>query len=270
MLSNALPNTLPGTLIDTHCHLDFDYSPKSQTEILAATKEAGVETLITVATDMDSLKKTALISETHENIFHTIGLHPHEAKTFKISDMAILKGFAQHPKCKAIGETGLDYHYAFSTPEEQKLALEQQLNLAAKLGLPVVIHAREAEKDLEVALTRYSARVKEGVTPGVLHCFTGTREFGEKCLKLGFYISFSGIITFKKSDAVQDCARVFPLERIVIETDSPFLAPVPFRGKKCEPGYLKITAQKLAELRGISFEEVAKATTQNAKKLFGL
>ncbi|MBI4924839.1 MAG: TatD family hydrolase [Bdellovibrio sp.] len=257
-------------LIDTHCHLDSDFSPKTIPDLLREATLADVSIMIAVATELDSVKKVSEISSQYENVFCTVGIHPHEAKKFDISDVLILKEAAMNPKCKAIGEIGLDYHYKFSTPEEQKYTLEQQLNLAAKLGLPVVIHSREAEEDLEISLSRYAKRVKTGAIPGVLHCFTGTKEFGLKCLDLGFYVSFSGILTFKNADSIRECARVFPLDRIVIETDAPFLAPVPWRGKKCEPSYLKLTAQKLAEIRGMSFDEVAQATTENAKRLFNI
>ncbi|MEK6578775.1 MAG: TatD family hydrolase, partial [Bdellovibrionota bacterium] len=146
--------------------------------------------------------------------------------------------------------------------------LEEQLHLAIVLKKPVVIHSRDAEEDLLLLLTHYAKRVSTGVIPGMIHCFSGTRTFGQACLDLGFYISFSGIITFKNAESLRECAREFPLDRILVETDSPYLAPIPHRGKKCEPSMVRLTANKLAEVRGITFETVAEATTANAKRFF--
>lgn len=255
-------------LVDSHCHLDYDYAPKSTEDLLREAREAGVGILMTIGTDPASLAKVLAISEKYENVYHTVGFHPHEAVTITDADLVALEAAAKHPKCRAIGEIGLDYHYDHSSPEVQKKQLELQLDLARRVGQPVVIHSREAEADLLARLTDYSSKLPKDAERGVIHCFSGTREFGEACLKLGFYISFSGILTFKNATDLRECAAAFPLDRLLVETDSPYLAPIPFRGKKCEPSMVRHTAQKLAELQGLPVEEVARITSENAAKLF--
>ena len=255
-------------LIDSHCHLNYDYLPKTLETILEEADQSGVKTLITIGTDLESIPKIQKISETYPQVFHTIGVHPHDVHTLKAEDLEILETAAQHPKCRAIGEIGLDYHYEHSPRETQQAWLKLQLDLALKLNQPIVIHSREGEEDLLHSLVEYAAKVPKIQSPGVIHCFSGTVEFGQRCLELGFYISFSGILTFKKSDEVRTAAQLFPLDRILVETDSPYLAPIPFRGKKCEPSMVKLTAQKLAEIKGLTFEEVARVTTENSRKLF--
>ncbi|OFZ54628.1 MAG: hypothetical protein A2428_01765 [Bdellovibrionales bacterium RIFOXYC1_FULL_54_43] len=257
-------------LVDSHCHLNHDYAPKSGDDLVREAALAGVETLVTVGTEISAIEQVAGLSERHPGVYHAIGIHPHEATGMKDEDCAILERAARHPKCRAIGEIGLDYHYDFSPREVQRARFVEQLDLALRVKLPVIVHSREAEEDLVAALTPYARKVPSGRIPGVIHCFTGTRAFGEACLALGFFISFSGVITFKNSDDLRTCARVFPLDRLMIETDSPYLAPVPFRGKKCEPSMVAFTAQKLAEIRGLSVEEIARVTTENAKRFFGL
>ncbi|MEO5969167.1 MAG: TatD family hydrolase [Bdellovibrionia bacterium] len=255
-------------LIDSHCHLNYDYLPKSLEDILGEAQLAGVESLVTIGTDLASIGEIQTISEKYPNVYHTVGVHPHDAVVLKPEDMPILEKAGRHPKCRAIGEIGLDYHYDHSPRDVQKSALKLQLDLARQLGLPVVIHSREGEEDLLQALTEYSRQLPADAIPGIIHCFSGTVAFGQACVELGFYISFSGILTFKKADEVRTAAQLFPLDRILVETDAPFLAPIPYRGKKCEPSMVKVTALKLAELRGISFEEVARATTANSKRVF--
>jgi TatD DNase family protein len=261
-------------LIDSHCHLNYDYSPKSREDILREAREAGVTTLITVGTEFGTISEVQAISEQHPEVFHSIGIHPHDANTFGESDSEVLASFqkletaARNPKCLAIGEIGLDYHYDHSPREIQRLRLDQQLELALKLRLPVIIHSREAEEDLLRSLTEYAKKVPAGDIPGVIHCFSGTRAFGEACLTLGFSISFSGILTFKNAEELRECARHFPMDKILVETDSPYLAPVPYRGKKCEPSMVKFTAQKLAELKGLSMDEVTRITAANSQRLF--
>ena len=274
-------------LIDSHCHLDYDYLPKTETDLIREAQSVGVTTLITMGTEIDSIPKVEAISARQPRVFYTVGIHPHQAITMKDGDLALLEAASQNPKCRAIGEIGLDYHYDHSPRDVQHKCLKTQLDLALRVRLPVVIHCREAEEDLLKYLTEYvensiqSARTTQTTTlpgtvepsthiPGVIHCFTGTQSFGEACLKLGFYISFSGVLTFKTADSIRTCAKAFPIERLLVETDAPYLAPVPYRGKKCEPSMVKFTAQKLAEVKALSLEEVARITTQNAKRVFGL
>ncbi len=265
MSAEALPE-----LIDSHCHLNYDYSPKSAQDLIREAREQGVSTLMTIGTDMKTLEQVVSLSEQFEGVYHSVGMHPHDAIDFRDEHEQVLRDAAKHPKCRAIGEIGLDYHYAHSPREIQVQVLKRQLRIASEVGLPVVIHSREAEPELLEALKDYAANLAGSRIPGVIHCFTGTQAFGDACLDLGFYISFSGILTFKNAESLRECARAFPLDRLLVETDSPYLAPIPFRGKKCEPSMVKLTAMKLAELKGLSVEEVAAATTANAKKLFNL
>lgn len=256
--------------IDSHCHLNYDYSPKTVTDLVQEAQATNVEFLITIGTDLGSLNEVQKISEQFDNVYHTVGVHPHDSSALEDSGLQTLEKAAQHSKCRAIGEIGLDYHYDQSPRETQRLRLEQQLDLALRVKQPVVIHSREGEEDLLSALHNYSQRASSSNIPGIIHCFTGSIPFGKACLDLGFYISFSGILTFKKAEEVRAAAQAFPLERLLVETDSPFLAPIPFRGKKCEPSMVKLTAQKLAEVKGVSIEEVAQITTDNAKQIFRL
>jgi TatD DNase family protein len=255
-------------LIDSHCHLNYDYQPKSLDNVLEEARIAGIEALITIGTDLATIGEIEAISEKYPHIYHTVGVHPHDAIVLKPEDMPTLDKAGRHPKCRAIGEIGLDYHYDHSPRDIQKSALKLQLDLARQLGLPVVIHSRDGEEDLLQALTDYSKQLTTGSIPGIIHCFSGTVAFGQACLDLGFYISFSGILTFKKADEVRTAAQLFPLDKILVETDAPFLAPIPHRGRKCEPSMVRLTALKLAELKGISFEEVARTTTANSKRVF--
>jgi TatD DNase family protein len=255
-------------LIDSHCHLNYDYAPKTVDELVREANAAGVSRLITVGTDLEALDTMVAISEKYDCVFHTVGVHPHEAVTLAPGDLDRIEKAARHPKCRAVGEIGLDYHYDHSPRDVQQQQLEAQLELALRVKLPVVIHAREAESDLLEALTRYAARVPAGEIPGVIHCFSGTQAFGQACLDIGFYISFSGILTFKTAEDLRVSARAFPLERLLVETDSPYLAPIPYRGKKCEPSMVRITAQKLAEVKGLPIEEIAAATAANTRRVF--
>jgi TatD DNase family protein len=256
--------------IDSHCHLNYDYDGKTVDDLVREAGDVGVDTLVTICVDFESYPEVVGISDRFPNIYHTVGLHPHEGKSWKPSDVELIRAATKHPKCRGIGELGLDYHYDSSPRVEQMTALLAQLELALETELPVVVHSRDAEHDLYPALEQYAKRVKPGNQVGVIHCFTGTEEFGKKCIDLGFYISFSGILTFKNAEDLRSAARSYPLERILVETDSPFLAPIPFRGKKGEPRMVVQTAMKLAEIKGISLEEVARITTENSRRLFKL
>ncbi|MEK6704945.1 MAG: TatD family hydrolase [Bdellovibrionota bacterium] len=254
--------------IDSHCHLHYDYDGKNIPTMVHEAGLANVSIMINVATDTSLISTLEETSMNYPVIYHTAGVHPHEASSFKDSDLAIIEKAAGNIKCVAIGEIGLDYHYEHSTRQQQKKVLEQQLELAATLGKPAVIHSREAEPDLLSILKKHALSAKSA--PGVLHCYTGTMEFAMECLGMGFFISFSGIITFKNAEKIREVAKITPDDRLLIETDAPYLAPVPFRGKKCEPSMLPSTAQKISEIRSTPIEHVAAITTANAKKLFRL
>ncbi|MCM0607097.1 MAG: TatD family hydrolase [Xanthomonadaceae bacterium] len=264
------------TLIDSHCHLNYEYTPKSTDDLVREATESGVSHMVTIGTEIATLQATSEIAEKYANVYFTAGVHPHESETMKDEDIAVLEKFARHKKCRAIGEIGLDYYYKHSAREPQIKRLRDQLDLALKVGQPIVVHSREAEEDLLPELTMYAKSFPQGEknkdgTPrpiGAIHCFTGTRAFGEACMNLGFLISFSGILTFKSATDLQECARAFPLEKLMVETDSPYLAPIPMRGKKCEPAMVRYTAVKLAELKGVTLDEVARVTSANAKAMF--
>lgn len=255
-------------LIDSHCHLNYDYDGKSVTDLVREAEANGVEAMVSISVDFETHPAVVALSEKFPNIYHTVGLHPHEGSRWKEADAEYVRRAAKHPKCRGIGELGLDFYYNHSEREAQIHALREQLDLALEVELPIVVHSREAEGELLPELERYAKRVKSGNETGVIHCFTGTLEFGRRCLDLGFYISFSGILTFKNAEPLRAAAKDYPLDRVLVETDSPFLAPIPFRGKKGEPSMVLQTAMKLAEVKGLTLEEVAEATTKNSKKLF--
>ncbi|HAR42194.1 MAG TPA: hydrolase TatD [Bdellovibrionales bacterium] len=257
-------------LIDTHCHLYYEFEGKKPENLVHEARLAGVERLITIGVDAATIRSCQALSDRFSEIFHTVGIHPHEGSKIKPEDLEIVERSSAHPKCVGIGEIGLDYYYDFSPREIQRELFRKQLDLARKLAKPVIVHCRDAEADMLEELKSYAAQLESGRAPGVLHCFTGTREFGRACLELGFYISFSGVLTFKNSEALREAAREFPLDRLLVETDSPYLAPVPFRGKKCEPSMVRYTALKLAEVKGVSIQEIETQTTANAVRLFSL
>ncbi len=254
--------------IDTHCHLDYDYSPKTVEDLVREAEAAGVSHLVTIGTQVQTSLQLQSISERFPNVYHTVGVHPHDATTTDLPSLGALKAASIHPKCKGIGEIGLDYYYKHSSPDEQKQIFRAQLILAQECKLPVVIHCRDAEDDTLAILEDYANTIQGSRIPGIIHCFSGTRVFGEACLQLGFYLSFSGIVTFKNAKDLHESAKLFPLEKMLVETDSPYLAPIPFRGKKCEPSMVRHTGEKIAELKGLPVEEVARITTENARRIF--
>jgi TatD DNase family protein len=262
--------------VDTHCHLDYEGSEKPAAQLVDEALAAGVRTLINIGTDMPTLARVQEASDRFARVYHTVGVHPHEAATVQPGDLEKIREASRHSKCLAIGEIGLDYHYDHSPRDVQRRILDEQLELALERNLPIVVHTREAEEDQLEALKKYIARIprkSDGTLariPGVIHCFTSSQPFGQACIDLGFYISFSGILTFKAAEDLRTAARSYPLDRLLVETDSPFLAPVPLRGRKCEPSMVVHTGRKLAELKGVSEAEVARMTTENAFKVFGI
>lgn len=260
-------------LIDSHAHLDYEYEFSTE-ELLANAKAAGVERVIAIAAAADSLDRVRELSEKFPQIWFTSGVHPHDSKDFIPEIFARIKTLATHPRCVAVGELGLDYHYDLSDRPTQHKALEAQLAFSAELGKPVVVHSRESDDDTVKFLTVHSKAFKAkhpGRAPGVIHCFTGTAKLAEETLALGYYISFSGILTFKTAEDLRTvCKNIVPLDRLLVETDSPFLAPIPFRGKKNQPAHTRVVAEKVAELKGLPLEEIARLTLANTEKLFAL
>lgn len=250
-------------LIDTHAHLD---SLEDLRGSVARAGENGIGKIIAISSDLESSRSTVSISENYENVFAAVGVHPHAAKTADGGVLAEIEKMTGGDKVVAVGETGLDYHYMNSGKDSQISSLTAHIGIARRANLPVVIHVRDADADLMHVLR--TEKVSERT--GVIHCFTGNYETARKYLDLGFYISFSGIATFKKSEEIREAAKKIPGERLLIETDSPYLAPVPVRGKTNEPAYVKYVAETIARARGVSFEEIAELTSGNAERLFRL
>ncbi len=251
--------------VDTHAHLDFEYEDGiSPEKIVKEAEENLVTKIITISSDVKSIKRSFEIASSFENVYHSMGVHPHDSKDFDQNvenDIISLKG----SKCVAIGETGLDYYYEHSPKEVQKKVFIKQINLASNLKLPLIIHIREADRD---AYDILKTEIKD--ISAILHCYSGTKEQLKKYLDLGLFVSFTGIITFPKAIDVKESAAYAPQDRIMLETDSPFLAPVPFRGQKNYPKHIPTIAQKLAELRNESLEKIADYTSENVNTLFGI
>jgi TatD DNase family protein len=249
-------------MIETHCHLDY-LKDLPLPEILAKSKDEGVNKIITISVDPTNLDKVMAISKEHESVFCTQGIHPHDASTYDDTvEEKILTNATKNLKVVAIGEIGLDYHYNKSPKEKQLDAFKKQLKIAEHLKLPVVIHTRDAEADTEEILKNYRS------TSVLIHSFTASLDFAKFSLSQNFFIGFNGIITFKNAKEVQEVVTHVPLEKIVLETDAPFLCPTPHRGKENAPYYLKFIAQKIAELKQVSIEQVIAQTTKNANELF--
>jgi TatD DNase family protein len=252
-------------LIDTHCHLDFPELAKDRAAVLARAKAAGIGRMITICTEIEKFDAIRAIAESDENIFCSVGTHPNHAgdeRDFSAEEIAAL---AAHEKCVAIGEAGLDYHYDRVPRDLAHRVFRAHIEAARRTGLPLVIHNRDSDADMATILTEETAK---GPFKALLHCFSSSRALAEAALGLGLSISFSGIVTFKNSQELRDIARDVPLERIVVETDAPFLAPTPYRGKTNEPAYVAQTAKFLAEVKGVPQAEFAAITTANAEKLF--
>jgi len=259
------------TLIDSHCHLVYEGLAERQEEVLAAARARGVAGFLNIATRQREWNDVIAVAERHPDVWATVGVHPHEADAHPDLGSAALVEGAKHPRVVAIGECGLDYYYDKSDRGAQRERFDAHIDAARQTGLPLVIHTRDAEQDtaemLEAAVGQ--GGVGQGGVTGVLHCFTGSADLARKGLDLGFYVSLSGIVTFKNAHDLQAIAKWLPADRMLVETDSPFLAPVPNRGKVCEPAFVADTAAFVAELRGEPLETLAAATTANFFRLFG-
>lgn len=247
-------------MIDSHCHLEMFKEELS--DVVRRAYDSGVSTIVTVASDVESLDEVVKIAEQYPMVYATVGIHPHDAKDFNDKVLKKIFELSRHPKVIAIGEIGLDYHYDNSPREAQKSAFVRQLELARDLGLPVVVHSREAFDDTIKILK------ESGVSRGVLHCFSGNLSQAKKAIELGFLISISGVVTFKNAKKIKEVAQFVPDDYLLIETDAPYLAPEPMRGKGNEPAFLIYTARELAELRGVTVEDIDRITTVNTYKLF--
>jgi TatD DNase family protein len=251
-------------LIDSHCHLDFPELAADRAGVLARAKAEGVERMVTISTRVKRFDEIRAIAEENPEIWCSVGTHPHNAQEEPDVETSDLVRLAAHPRCVAIGEAGLDYHYP-GDYAAQATGFRRHIAAARETGLPLVIHAREADDDVAAILEEETAR---GAFPFVLHCFSSGLELARRGLALGGYISFSGILTFKNAAPIHEAATMAPADRILVETDAPYLAPVPHRGQSNEPGYVAHTVRKLAQLRGVAFDEIAAMTTSNFYRLF--
>jgi TatD DNase family protein len=251
-------------MIDSHCHLDHELLLGDLPNVIRRSKDVGIKKLLTISTTLESFERIKKIIKLDEMIYGTIGIHPHETCDNKITSDFIIKKLNENPKIIGIGETGLDFFYNNSDKNTQIISFKEHIEASIKSNKPLIIHTREAENETIDILNNY----KNKDLKILMHCFTGTKSFAEKLLNLDAYFSASGIITFKNSQALQDTFKILPLDKILIETDSPFLAPVPNRGKKNEPSFIDYTAIKLSEIKNISKIDLVNLTTNNFNKLF--
>lgn len=254
-------------LFDTHAHLNDQQFDKDREQVICrAQEEYGVTGIINIGYNHETIRTSLALAEEVDFIYTAIGWHPHDATTFNEEALLWIKSLCSHPKVVALGEMGLDYYRNRSPREVQAEVFRQQIRLAREVKLPIVIHCREAYQDTLQILKEEKAEE----IGGVMHCFGGDQEVAAQCLEMGFMIGIGGPVTFKNGHLAQEIARWVPLDRLLIETDAPYLAPHPYRGKRNESGYVRLVAEKIAQLRGISFEELAQQTTANACRLFGL
>ncbi|HID89573.1 MAG TPA: TatD family deoxyribonuclease [Anaerolineales bacterium] len=251
-------------LVDSHAHLDFPQFDADRETVIGRAREAGLVVILNVGVDLASSRAAVALAERHDFIYAAVGVHPHDAKTVTPAVLDRLRELARHPKVVAIGEIGLDYYRDLSPRAVQRRAFAQQLALAAEVGLPVVVHSREAHDDVLDALRDWQG------SGGVLHSYSGGPGRLEEVVALGFYIGLSGPITFPKARRLRTVAAAVPLDRLLVETDCPYLTPVPYRGRRNEPAYVRYVAEAVARARGTSIEAVAQATTENVERLFGL
>jgi len=252
-------------LVDSHCHLNYDGLAERQDEVLDHARERGVTGFLNISTRQREWDEVIAVADRHDDVWASVGVHPHEADAHPDLGAQALTAKASHSRVIAIGECGLDYYYDKSDRAAQRERFEAHIAAARETGLPLVVHTRDAEADTTEILT---AAVREGGVTGVLHCFTGSAELARKGLDLGFFVSLSGIVTFKNAADLQATAKWLPADRMLVETDSPFLAPVPHRGRKCEPAFVADTARFVADLRGEDPEQLADTTTANFFRLF--
>nr|WP_321444605.1 TatD family hydrolase [uncultured Cohaesibacter sp.] len=252
-------------LVDSHCHLDFPDFKEELDDVIRRAALAGVGHMVTICTHIRKFDQIKAIADRYDNIFCSVGTHPHNADQeldFSADDIAKL---AEHPKCVAIGEAGLDYFYDNAPREAQAQGLRTHIKAAQMTGLPLVIHSRDADEDMIAIL---SEGMEEGPYKAILHCFSSGRELAMRAVDMGMYVSLSGILTFKRSQDIRDIVADVPLDRLLVETDAPYLAPMPYRGKRNEPAYVAHTAEVLADVKGVSKDEIAQITTDNFFRLF--
>ncbi|MFB5284807.1 TatD family hydrolase [Peribacillus sp. Hz7] len=253
-------------LFDTHVHLNAEQFEEDLTEVIKRAQEAGVANMIVVGFDRPTITKAMELVETYDFLYAAVGWHPVDAIDMTDADLEWIESLAAHPKVVAIGEMGLDYYWDKSPKEIQMEVFRKQIRLARRVKLPIIIHNREATADIVTILREEEA----SLVGGIMHCFSGSVETAKECLEMNFYISLGGPVTFKNAKKPKEVAAEVPLDRLLIETDCPYLAPHPFRGKRNEPAYVKLVAEQIADIKQVSVEEVARITTENAKKIFGI
>ncbi|MBB6455232.1 TatD DNase family protein [Salirhabdus euzebyi] len=251
-------------LFDTHVHLNADQFMEDRDEVIKRAQEAGVTYMVVVGFDRKTIPLAIEIAESYDFIYAAVGWHPVDAIDMKEEDLLWIEELSSHPKVVAIGEMGLDYHWDKSPQDIQKEVFRKQIALAKKVNLPIIIHNREAAEDIVTILQEENA----SEVGGILHCFSSTPEIAKKCLDMNFHISLGGPVTFKNAKEPKEVAKIVPMNRLLIETDCPFLAPHPYRGKRNEPAFVKLVADQIAELKDVSVEEISKKTTENALELF--
>ncbi|CAG9623066.1 TatD family hydrolase [Sutcliffiella rhizosphaerae] len=253
-------------LFDTHVHLNADQYEEDLEEVIERARLEKIENMVVVGFDRKTIKKAMELVETYDFLYAAVGWHPVDAIDFTEEDLEWLEELSAHDKVVAIGEMGLDYHWDKSPKKVQKEVFRKQIQLAKKVQLPIIIHNRDATADVVQILKEENAKE----VGGIMHCFTGSLEVAKECMEMNFYISFGGPVTFKNAKKPKEVASEIPMDRLLIETDCPYLTPHPYRGKRNEPSYVSLVAKQIAELRDITVEEVAEKTTANAKKLFGI
>jgi TatD DNase family protein len=266
-MAEAAPATAERPLVDSHCHLDYLERDGEIGPVVARALDAGVGTMVTICTKLSEFDRIEAIARRFARVYCSVGVHPHEAGKEGQETPERLIELAAHDKVVGIGETGLDYYYEHSPREAQQVSFRSHIAAARETGLPLIVHARDADDDTVAVLQDEYAK---GAFPGVIHCFTAGPELARAALEIGFYISLAGIVTFKSAESLRDTVREVPLDRLLVETDAPYLAPVPHRGKGNQPAYVRHVAELLAEIRGESFESLARQTTENFNRLFNL
>lgn len=252
-------------LIDTHAHLDHQWYDGERDAVVLRALDAGVTSIVTIGADMRSSEEAVRLAEAYPSVYATVGIHPHDAASATATSYERLRELSAHPRVVAIGEIGLDYHYDHSPRAVQRDVFIRQLALARETGLPFVVHNREADEDVMAILREYGRDL-----PGLLHAFTGDAKMAGECVSLGYFISVGGMVTFKNAGAIREAIAAVPLERLLLETDAPYLTPVPLRGKRNEPAYVTYVAEFLAAERGVDVAEIARVTTDNARRFFRL
>lgn len=252
-------------LVDSHCHLDFPDFAGELDEVVARARDAGVRTMVTICTKLREFERVRAIAEHYDDIWCSVGVHPHEADREEGASAAALVEHAAHDVVVAIGESGLDYYYQHSVPDSQRRSFREHIAAARETGLPLIVHTRDADDDT-VSILR--DEYEKAPFTGVIHCFSTSRELAEKALEIGFYISLSGIVTFRRAEELRAIVRDLPMDRLLVETDSPYLAPMPNRGKRNEPAFVRHIAEVVAREKAVSLESLADSTTENFFRLF--